>query len=391
MASFGETLKRERELREMTLREISDATKVNIRYLEALEQNSFEILPGGLFNKGFIRAYATYVGLDCEEMVHAYLDEIALHDAGPVEETDPTHSGVHRPAVAPRRRLVQEPETPPLVHGAQGHREHGDASPSLQQTDPHATDGAVPSAGDDGRSGLDRSTRVLASVFGLIAGISLLFVALSFFMPRDSSRPARAELESITASPQPLESTDGTKIPAGPPAMERDRETGETTARVAALAGAVQTVDHSAATDAPEGGGVQDREGPSRPSDRPAGTAGDAPPAEPLPTTTPAAALVEESGAMSVRLKTRGRTWVQLFCDGDEAINWVMRSGDQEEMECRESIRVSATDASAIRLSVNGAKCMPLGESGQRVYGYTLRIDDYHLACGRRRRGANGR
>ena len=358
MASFGETLKRERELREITLREISDATKVNIRYLEALEQNRFEVLPGGLFNKGFIRAYATYVGLDCEEMVHAYLDEIALHDAGPVDEADPAAAGVHRPASAPRRRLVQEPETPPL-HAREVHRERGDAPPFPRQPDPHAMDGVDPSAGDDGRSGLDRPTRVLASVFGLIAGISLLFVALSFFMPRGSPRPDRAEPEPITVIPQPLENPDGTKSSPGPPEPKTDGEGGEATARVAALAGA--------------------------------GTAEDAAPVDPMPLPAPAAALVEESEAMNLRLRTRGRTWVQLFCDGDEAINWVMRSGDEEEMECRESIRVSATDASAIRLSVNGEKCLPLGEPGQRVYGYTLRSDDYHLACRPSRRGSNGR
>ena len=66
MASFGESLKRERELREISLRQISEATKINLRYLEALEENRFDALPGGLFNKGFIRAYATYIGIDCE-------------------------------------------------------------------------------------------------------------------------------------------------------------------------------------------------------------------------------------------------------------------------------------------------------------------------------------
>ena len=61
MASFGEILKRERELRDISLREIADATKIHIRYLEALEANRFDSLPGGVFNKGFIRAYAAFL------------------------------------------------------------------------------------------------------------------------------------------------------------------------------------------------------------------------------------------------------------------------------------------------------------------------------------------
>jgi cytoskeletal protein RodZ len=80
MATFGETLKRERELRKITLREVSEATKIGLRYLEALEANRFDQLPGGLFNKGFIRAYAKFIGLDGEAMVNAYLFDLKSQD-----------------------------------------------------------------------------------------------------------------------------------------------------------------------------------------------------------------------------------------------------------------------------------------------------------------------
>lgn len=75
MSSFGETLKRERELRQISLREISEATKINLRYLDALERNDFRHLPGGVFNKGFVRAYAQFIGVDPEAMTNAYLEE----------------------------------------------------------------------------------------------------------------------------------------------------------------------------------------------------------------------------------------------------------------------------------------------------------------------------
>jgi len=71
--SFGEELKRERELREITLREVSESTKISLRYLEALEQNAFENLPGGVFNRGFVRAYSQFIGIDPESMVDAYM------------------------------------------------------------------------------------------------------------------------------------------------------------------------------------------------------------------------------------------------------------------------------------------------------------------------------
>jgi cytoskeletal protein RodZ len=76
MPTFGEELKRERELRKIPLREISEATKINIRYLESIEKNDFEHLPGGVFARGFVRAYAQYIGIDPEVMVNAYLLEL---------------------------------------------------------------------------------------------------------------------------------------------------------------------------------------------------------------------------------------------------------------------------------------------------------------------------
>jgi cytoskeletal protein RodZ len=75
MPSFGEELRRERELRGIGLREVAEATKVNIRYLEAMERDDFEHLPGGVFNRGFVRAYAQFIGVDPDSMVNAYLME----------------------------------------------------------------------------------------------------------------------------------------------------------------------------------------------------------------------------------------------------------------------------------------------------------------------------
>src|SRR5262245_10557202 len=98
MSSFGESLKRERELRQISLREISEATKINLRYLEALERNDFRHLPGGVFNKGFVRAFAQFIGVDPEAMTTAYLQEEQrqLADAGRAEPAE-------SPAIEPDR------------------------------------------------------------------------------------------------------------------------------------------------------------------------------------------------------------------------------------------------------------------------------------------------
>jgi transcriptional regulator with XRE-family HTH domain len=73
--TFGEELRRERELRQISLREIATATKIDVRRLEALERNDFSGLPGGLYNRGYVRAYCKHLGLDADAMINAYLLE----------------------------------------------------------------------------------------------------------------------------------------------------------------------------------------------------------------------------------------------------------------------------------------------------------------------------
>ncbi len=72
MASFGENLRREREMRGVTLEEISTATKISLRFLQALEREDFNVLPGGIFTRSFIRAYAKYLGMDEEPLLAEY-------------------------------------------------------------------------------------------------------------------------------------------------------------------------------------------------------------------------------------------------------------------------------------------------------------------------------
>jgi cytoskeleton protein RodZ len=89
MGAFGDKLKREREMRRITLDEISESTKIPRRYLESLERENFESLPGGVFNKGFVKAYARFLGLDEEQAVADYLavakEELPSEDQFPLE------------------------------------------------------------------------------------------------------------------------------------------------------------------------------------------------------------------------------------------------------------------------------------------------------------------
>ncbi len=72
MGSFGENLRREREMRGVTLQEISAATKISVRFLKSIESEEFSKLPGGIFSRSFVRAYARYLGLDEDPLLEEF-------------------------------------------------------------------------------------------------------------------------------------------------------------------------------------------------------------------------------------------------------------------------------------------------------------------------------
>jgi cytoskeleton protein RodZ len=86
MGTFGDTLRQEREFRGITLDKITSVTKISNRHLIALEQEHFEVLPGGVFNKSMVREYARVVGLDQDEWVGRYLT--AHQSTGAVSDED---------------------------------------------------------------------------------------------------------------------------------------------------------------------------------------------------------------------------------------------------------------------------------------------------------------
>src|SRR5438105_14551285 len=72
---FGTKMKRAREARGVSLRQIATTTKISVAALEALERNDISRLPGGIFSRAFVRSYALVGGLDPE----ATMQEVVAH------------------------------------------------------------------------------------------------------------------------------------------------------------------------------------------------------------------------------------------------------------------------------------------------------------------------
>jgi cytoskeletal protein RodZ len=392
MGNFGETLKRERELREISLREIADATKINIRYLEALEQNRFEILPGGVFNKGFIRAYARFIGANGDTFVDSYLQEMAARHGSSTGSMPVASTGsgpiqnrpeMLRPIEAPKRRMAT-PSVAPTGNGRPG-------SPNITFAEGPA---AVPAAPGPTRrsaaitvpepeplSAPRPSSRALTVVMSLVGAAALALMALLVVRMAISRRAADLPPAGIPAATEAAPRTEEPQAPAevAPPLPEAgtpdapgsatpDGGTAEPGPRTepppAPSAAAPDLTTHRNSTPEPR---LASPIPPPAPGVE-AGAREAAPPSRP-------------QGSMEVRIEAASPVWVQVSCDGEDRVNRSLQAGEGETLRCASLIRVSATDAGAVRLSVNGSRCLPIGDKGARVEGFIIRSDDVLAIC----------
>jgi cytoskeleton protein RodZ len=86
--NFGERLKRERELREVSMDELTKATRISTRFVEALENEDWAKLPGGVFGHGFVRTIARYLGLNEEALLGEYDSARAEHSPAPAPKPE---------------------------------------------------------------------------------------------------------------------------------------------------------------------------------------------------------------------------------------------------------------------------------------------------------------
>jgi cytoskeletal protein RodZ len=95
---IGRHLRESRERRGLTLNQIAASTKLSITTLQRIERNEFDRLPGGIFTRGFLRAYAAEVGVNPEEVVNNYLVQFsyppaAAEELPPVRGTEDAQTG----------------------------------------------------------------------------------------------------------------------------------------------------------------------------------------------------------------------------------------------------------------------------------------------------------
>jgi cytoskeleton protein RodZ len=112
MGDFGAKFRKARESKELSLDDISNVTKISARMLQAIEEEDFDQLPGGVFNKGFIRAYAKHLGLNSDDAVNEYL--VCLRQAQ-IDSHAGWDSGIRSDPRPAKATLAAPPKPAPRV------------------------------------------------------------------------------------------------------------------------------------------------------------------------------------------------------------------------------------------------------------------------------------
>lgn len=89
--SLGEKLRQAREERDITISEVAEQTRISALYLEAIENDDYRTLPGGIFNKGFVKSFAKYVGVDEHEALQDYTRLISSQKPEELESDQKTY------------------------------------------------------------------------------------------------------------------------------------------------------------------------------------------------------------------------------------------------------------------------------------------------------------
>lgn len=115
MSGIGEQLRKAREAKGLSISDIEKATKIQSRYLEAIENNDFDKLPGDFYVRAFIRQYAQIVGLDGKELLSQYQGEVANEVTSEVSQpaasspAQEVHEEAHEEEAAPVEPVENKP------------------------------------------------------------------------------------------------------------------------------------------------------------------------------------------------------------------------------------------------------------------------------------------
>jgi cytoskeleton protein RodZ len=351
---FGATLRQARVKRGVSLAEIANASKISIAVLEELEHNNISRLPQGILGRGFIRSYATQVGLEPEATVAEFVARF------------PTES-----VTAGYQTLEQQIEEEQFEDKRRW---------------------SLRSLGRWAGAPLDRWSRPSPLLMAFAAGVILL-AACPLYLRRERLRPANARNSPGAAKAQA--GARGLALrpsPVGTPAaVETHRET---TAFLTSTESSRAALERPALP--PESWATRAESQTQTPAigeyapEKPAGEqsvtekrtietsqianaetgglATEIPVKEKLTQEEPAKVRrAAKASRLAVVLSVTRPSWIIASVDGKRAVNRLLLVGEHELLDANSDLLLTTGDAGAVVMTVNGAAVRPIGRPGQTI------------------------
>jgi cytoskeleton protein RodZ len=307
---IGALLREARERAGVSLRDIANTTKISMPTLAALERNDVSRLPGGIFLRSFVRAYAQEVGLDADDTVRRF---VARFPDAAVEDTSTV--------------AYQPSAERPVV--------------------------------DDDRPA-SHVWRVIGWSLPLVAVIVYFGFGGRLMWIRDQLRPSPARVEAQPEQAPPAPATPVMTTPAADASVATATPGSEPATTTAPPAGDAPRPAVDAAMRAADTGR------PSAAQEAGAQAPPAAPGAEPVRQAETITAPASE-GRFTMLLAPRARCWVTVRSNGRIVFSGTMNPGDRQNLVLGGNVSLTVGNAAAMAFDIDGKPGKPLGREGQVV------------------------
>jgi hypothetical protein len=378
LGAFGEKLRKQRERQGITLDAISSTTKISTRMLRALEDEHFDQLPGGVFNKGFVRAYARQVGLDEQEAVADYLaatqsqppssspdlrapaakpsaiavPDLPDNDSHEIRETDfRKEDGTGGSSREDRRKRDRRHEDlRNNRNNNNNNNEDGSATPASIASSLTRRSRPKYSAGSPAQPSDDPVARI---PWGKLA-VTLLLVTLAFAVwnsrrhaqPTAASQPMASSTQSSTSAPVPFSAPAATtpSSSAGSPSSAKTSPSATRSAAKPSAAAVPASATTRASTTPPEA----------------------APPASSLPAApTTSSAAANSPPTVTLLIRADKTAWVSITADGKPVAAETLIAPAHSSVRASREIVVKTGNAAGVSFLLNGKEIPAEGNDGE--------------------------
>jgi len=324
-ATLGQYLRREREMRGVSLAEVSEETKVKRQFLEVIEAGEHGGLPSPIYVRGFLRSYAAFIGLEATDILQRYQEALDQQET------------------AEQQAATPEPQSPPPTTGAIVER--------------------ILRPADDSRMRSRRKDLIVGGIFGVhqgrnrirgrslllgsVAGAGVLIVVGIYLLTQLLSAPK----ETVTTYRENMARTLATDLPK-PVRTHKDLAAGGSVLDTLPPKELAMPVPPQVTAPRP----------PVLAAPPVATLSAPMPPPLPAPTTVP-----PRAAGHHIIVEAHERSWLAVKIDDTTTKEFMLVPGDRVKLTARKGFDITVGNAGGVALTVDGKRHRPLGDHGQVV------------------------